>query len=151
MHVHLVASVDPLHDTKSTVNSREVLSPEQDTKSTTDCGAHWVCTIVLYYAGLIVLWELEKSCPGAKILSGLNIRLDSRLEPVASVAAPLEIRRSNLTSYRCLVLPMISWQKHTGVSYYYKVGNVLPGCFFLSKEEKAAKRYFYRIRSEWII
>ena len=115
-----------------------------------DCGAHWVCNIILHYAGLIILWELEKSYPGAKILSGLNIRLDSRKEPIASVAASLEIRRSNLTSYKCLILPMISWQKHTEVSYY-KLGNVLLCCTFLSNEEEATKRYFYRIRSEWII
>ena len=49
--------------------------------------------------------------------------LDSRREPIASDAASLEIRRSNLTSYKCLILPMISWQKHTEVSYF-KVGNV---------------------------
>ena len=73
--------------------------------------------------------------------------LDSRREPIASVAAFVEIRRSNLTSYKCLILPMISWQKHTEVSYY-KLGNVLLCCIFLSNEEEATKRYFYRIRSE---
>ena len=50
------------------------------------------------------MFELEKSYPGAKILSVVfNIRLDSRMEPIASVAAPLEIRRSYLTSYNCLI------------------------------------------------
>ena len=70
-----------------------------------DCVAQCVCITVLCYAGLIILVSWRRVTLGRR--SSVKFKHSPGLkdgdEPIASVAAPLEIRRSNLKSYNCLI------------------------------------------------
>ena len=85
------------------IYSREVLSLEHNTRSIQLWGPLGWHHCPALCGSLHPGWVGGELPWGEDPQWGLNTRLDSRIEPIARVAASLEIRRRNLTGYNCLI------------------------------------------------